>query len=206
MLIVFKPYLQHNTVRSLIAIGCVFFLIILFSGLLVAHWVWIFLPIVLAPFYEWYAHKFLLHANLVSKPLWFRSFQIRLHHAHHREPQNFQLLFAPPMAIIIHLIQTYVLFALLTWSFSVALVPFTFGIFYYLFYEWIHLAHHIPKYQPKTKIGERLKRAHMRHHFHNENYCWGITNYLGDKLFGTFKGRNDVEKSQTVRDIAGYKE
>ena len=135
---------------------------------------------------------------------WFRDFQIRLHHGHHKKPQNFELLFAPWLAIFLHLIQTYILFALITWSFSIALVPFTSGIIYYLFYVWMHLAHHIPNYQPKTKIGQRLKRAHMRHHFHNENYCWGITNYLGDKCFNTFKSRNEVPKSDSARHICGY--
>ena len=201
---VFKPYLNHRTVQTLITLSVILLVIISFSGLLLQHALWLTVPIIIAPFYEWYAHKFLLHAKLSKSKGWFRNFQIRLHHYHHKDPQNFELLFAPWLAIIIHLAQTYIIFAVLTWSFSIALVPFTSGIIYYLFYEWMHLAHHIPAYQPKTKIGNQLKRSHMRHHFHNENYCWGITNYLGDKVLGTFKQGNDIDKSTTVRTISGY--
>ncbi|WP_235826792.1 sterol desaturase family protein [Facilibium subflavum] len=203
---VFIPYLQHKTVQTLILLFSILLITLITTGLLWQHFLWIFVPIIIAPFYEWYAHKFLLHAKLSKKPGWFRDFQIRLHHGHHREPQDFTLLFAPWLAIIIHLIQTYLLFALLTLSFTTALVAFTFGILYYLFYEWMHLAHHIPAYQPKTKVGQKLKRAHMRHHFHNENYCWGITNHIGDLCFGTFKERDEVTKSKTTRHIAGYTE
>jgi hypothetical protein len=203
---VFKIYFAHRTVQVLWFVFFAFLALTLDLGVFRMHWWWLFLPIIIAPFYEWYAHKYLLHAQLSKKRGKFRDFQIRLHHGHHRHPQNIDLLFAPWLAIILHLTQTYVLFALITWSFDVALIPFTFGILYYLFYEWMHLAHHIPAYQPKTIIGQKLKRAHMRHHFHNENYCWGITNYLGDLCLGTFKERNDVTKSTTATHISGYSE
>ena len=36
--------------------------------------------------------------------------------------------------------------------------------------EWVHLAHHTPAYRPRTRMGLALRDAHMRHHFHNENY------------------------------------
>ncbi len=201
---ILKVYFSHRTIQILWFFFLTFLAIIIETDILSIHFWWLFLPIIIAPFYEWYAHKYLLHAQLSKKPGWFRNFQIRLHHAHHKYPQNIELLFAPWPAIILHLVQTYVLFALLSWNFSVALVPFTFGILYYLFYEWMHLAHHTTAYQPKTKVGQRLKRAHMRHHFHNENYCWGITSYLGDKFLGTFKDKSQVSKSLTVKNIAGY--
>ncbi|MFZ9034579.1 MAG: sterol desaturase family protein [Francisellaceae bacterium] len=201
---VFKPYFKHGLIITLWIFFFIMLAIIVSTGLLFSHFWWLLLPVILAPIYEWYAHKFLLHAALSKKPGWFRRFQIRLHHAHHREPQNYKLLFAPWQAVIIHLAQTYLLFALITWSFSIALVPFTAGVLYYLYYEWIHLAHHVPSYQPKTKWGHTLKRAHMRHHFHNENYCWGITNHIGDLCLGTFKERKDIQRSPTVRHIAGY--
>lgn len=203
---VFKVYFLHRTVQVLWLLCFAFLALSIYLGVFSSFWWWLFLPIIIAPFYEWYAHKYLLHAKLTEKHGVFRNFQIRLHHGHHKYPQNVELLFAPWSAIILHLIQTYLLFALITWSFSVALVPFTFGILYYLFYEWMHLAHHTPAYQPKTQVGHKLKRAHMRHHFHNENYCWGITNYLGDLCFDTFKERNDVAKSPTAKQISGFTE
>ena len=44
----------------------------------------------------------------------------------------------------------------------------------------------------------------MSHHFHNENYNWGITNMTGDYIFGTLKNNKSIEKSRTAKSIAGY--
>ncbi|MCF6764174.1 sterol desaturase family protein [Thiotrichales bacterium 19S3-7] len=201
---VIKNYFSHPLVLCLwvLFFGCLG--ITMITGLFFTYWYWALLPIIIGPFYEWYAHKFLLHAKLSKKYKWLREFQIKLHHEHHRKPHSLKYQFAPPLAIAIHLIQTYVLFSLITLSFSISIIPFTTGILYYLFYEWMHLAHHTPSYKAKTKLGEKLKRAHMRHHFYNENYCWGITNPISDIILGTFKSRQSVPKSPTTHSISGY--
>ena len=72
-------------------------------------------------------------------------------------------------------------------SFKNALAPIFSTFIYYLFYEWVHLAHHSVQYKPITKIGKSLKEAHMQHHFHNENYNWGITNLMADYFLETLK-------------------
>jgi len=197
-------FIRSPLILGLIVLFLIFLYICTSTGLLVRYFFLIPLPIIVAPFYEWMMHKYVLHANLSEKFRYLRDFQIRLHHQHHKTPENVRFQFAPWEAVVLHLLQSYLLFALVTWSFSRALVPFTAGILYYLFYEWIHLAHHTPGYKPLTEIGQRLKRAHMRHHFYNENYCWGITNYLADKCLHTFKETNDIDKSETTRNIAGY--
>ena len=46
----------------------------------------------------------------------------------------------------------------------------------------------------------------MSHHFHNENYNWGITNMIGDYFFGSLKDNKSVEKSRSTKTIAGYTE
>ena len=45
---------------------------ILVNDLLLSHLVWFFIPIILAPFYEWYVHKYQLHAELNKKEGWCR--------------------------------------------------------------------------------------------------------------------------------------
>lgn len=199
-----KNYFGHSTIIGLWILLAIMITWCAYLDLWQQYYLWGILPIVIAPFYEWFTHKFVLHAKLPEENCLRRRMMIRLHHGHHREPQNYQLLFAPVWAVVIHLIETYLLFALLTMSFTIALVPFTVGVAYYLLYEWIHLAHHTPKYQAKTKWGHTLKRAHMWHHHHNENHYWGITNALGDKFFGTFKDKNAVPKSMTTKHISGY--
>jgi hypothetical protein len=83
-------------------------------------------------------------------------------------------------------------------------MPLAGSLAYYLVYEWVHLAHHTKTYTPFFKWGLALREAHMRHHFHNENYNWGITNGLGDVVLGTWKSTQEVPKSATIKNIAGY--
>ena len=199
-----KNYFSHSTIIGLWLLLILMIAVCAQLGLCQKYALWGLLPILIAPFYEWVMHKYVLHDQLPKQDCLRRRMMIRLHHGHHREPQNYQLLFAPVWAVAIHLIATYLLFTLLTLSFTIALIPFTIGIAYYLLYEWIHLAHHTPKHQPRTRWGYRLKRAHMWHHHHNENYYWGITNAFGDKILGTFKDKSIIPKSNTTKNISGY--
>ena len=72
---------------------------------------------------------------------------------------------------------------------------------YFLFYEWVHPAHNIDEYRPKTQWGRRLKKAHKWHHFKNENYWWGITSAFGDHILKTFPEPQDISKSETVLNL-----
>ncbi len=203
MKMIFKDYLGHTSVQFLfLALFTVLTAIWMLE--LGAHWPWIILVVASAPFYEWFTHKFVLHADLSPVPGRWRDYQIRLHHGHHLDPADRELQFAPASGIVVIMVQLYLFYALITWSVSVALVPMAGSIAYYLFYEWIHLAHHTPAYQPKTRMGAALRDAHMRHHFHNENYNWGITNALGDLMLGTWKHMTDVPKSPTARYLDNF--
>ena len=53
-------------------------------------------------------------------------------------------------------------------------------------------------------VGKQLRYAHMSHHFHNENYNWGITNMIGDYFFGSLKNNKSIEKSPNTKTISGY--
>jgi len=203
LLIVFKNFFTHTTIRFLILFSIV-------SGSLVHFfelwnkWPLMFLVIIFAPFYEWYAHKHVLHKELTPKDGWLKKFQIKLHHGHHADPDDINLQFAPSLAIVVLFIQTYIFYSILCLSFTNALVPIFSTFLYYLFYEWVHLAHHSKHYKPLTGIGKNLKEAHMQHHFHNENYNWGITNLLADYILKTFKTSNEIPKSPTIKTIAGF--
>ena len=200
---VFKDYLHHKSVRFLLLA-----LLVSLAGILSlnlwGYWPWLILVILSAPFYEWVTHKFVLHAALSTEPGWWRNYQIRLHHGHHLNPADRALQFAPASGILIMMIKLYALYSLVCWSFTIALVPLAGSIAYYLFYEWIHLAHHTPAYHPRTGLGLTLREAHMRHHFHNENYNWGITNALGDVMLGTWKQLDEIPKSTTARHLDNF--
>ena len=204
---IFSQYFGHGSVRMLIAA-----LIALTAAVSVydvwAYWGWALFVIALAPFFEWVTHKYTLHRPLTDKPGLWRDYQIRLHHGHHLYPERRDLQFAPNSAIIIMFIQLYATYAALFWLLDMpqkaVLIPLLTSTAYYLVYEWTHLAHHTKSYKPLTAWGAALREAHMRHHFHNENYNWGITNGLGDVLLGTWKNTGDVAKSATAKKLSGY--
>ena len=203
MKVIFKDYITHTSVQFLFL--ALFISLAAISELAVwEHWPWLVLVVVSAPFYEWITHKFVLHGALSPMPGRWRDYQIRLHHGHHLDPANRTLQFAPASAILIMMVQLYLFYALVCWSITVALVPLAGSIAYYLFYEWVHLAHHTPAYRPRTRMGMALRDAHMRHHFHNENYNWGITNALGDMILGTWKHLDEIPKSTTARHLDNF--
>ena len=129
-------------------------------------WLLLLIPVALAPFVEFGLHRFVLHAPLPARDGLRRRLQIDLHHAHHAEPRDVARLFWP------------------AW----ALVPMAGSVGYFVFYEWMHFSHHDPAYQPRTRYGARMRRAHMHHHYYNASHWWGITNDLADVLFGTGGG------------------
>ncbi|MEE2743901.1 MAG: sterol desaturase family protein [Bdellovibrionota bacterium] len=153
--------------------------------------------IVLAPFAEWLLHKYVLHMEADPD----NEYMEKLHIGHHREPKRVELFFAPLSAgLILPFISfflTLILTARLEWAIAFSLST----ILYFLFYEWIHLAHHVDEYKPKTSWGKKLKKAHQWHHYKNENYWWGITSSLGDDILKTFPNPQDIIKSESVMDL-----
>ena len=204
---VLKVYLSHGSVQMLFVAlaACLFGIVHLHLS---PFWPWALFVIASAPFFEWVTHKFTLHRPLAERQGFWRNYQIRLHHGHHLHPERRDLQFAPPSAIIAMFVQLYTSYALLIWlagqAHSVVLVPLATSTAYYLVYEWTHLAHHTKSYKPRTAWGTALREAHMRHHFHNENYNWGITNGLGDVLLGTWKDTTQVSKSATAKKLSGF--
>ena len=92
---VFKNYFAHSTIVGFILMAIIGVLYIVSTGLITEYLIWLFIPILLAPFYEWYVHKYQLHTELSKKEGWYRRYQIILHHGHHRDPDNIKLQFAP---------------------------------------------------------------------------------------------------------------
>ena len=79
------------------------------------------------------------------------------------------------------------------------------GLITTCFYEFCHCIQHLA-YKPKNKRIADWKKAHMAHHFHDENGNYGITSFFWDKAFGTYYDRSKgdrPEKSATVFNL-GY--
>ncbi len=53
----------------------------------------------------------------------------------------------------------------------------------YLIYDYMHYyLHHAV---PKTKLGKSLREQHMRHHFQDHRFGYGVSSPLWDAVFRT---------------------
>lgn len=200
---VFKIWISHRT------IWLYFGIVAVLAGTLIARGIWLqhgylALLLFLAPFYEWLVHKFFLHMEMNSKTPAMQKYLDKIHVGHHRHPRDKELVFAPFLIGIQVPLSFFLLPLLVGGSLDQALTLALFVQLYYLYYEWIHLAHHTESYRPLTKWGLTLRQSHTWHHYKNENFWWGVTSVLGDMALGTYPHPNDVDNSPTVRDLHGH--
>jgi 4-hydroxysphinganine ceramide fatty acyl 2-hydroxylase len=147
---------------------------------------------------EYLLHRFLLH---LPPPPWraVRQVHARIHWQHHQTPDRPEFLFVPIWAsVLLHAMAAGVGFAVggASWVWPTILgFTLAFGI-----YESAHFAAHVA-YRPRTRWGRTMKRHHLLHHFKNERYWFGVTHPLMDLVFGTWKRRDDVPKSETARTL-----
>ena len=171
------------------------------------HWRWQQLVIVavvfaVQPFIEWTTHVWVLHA----KPRRFFGREVDLyvakkHRRHHADPRNLEILAMPVPGLITLTLVTSGVAALLGSTADRLTLGATAAAFL-LGYEWIHFLIHTD-YKPKTAAYRRLYQAHRLHHFRNENYWFGVSRLMGDKVLGTFPSKEDVPLSPTVKALLG---
>lgn len=134
---------------------------------------------------EYLGHRVLYHR-------WFP----RAHARHHGDPGNLDDVFLPVGAVAAAVAVVAAAAAALPRAEG---PPFAAGaLLVLLWYEWIHFLAHVPCV-PKTALGIALKRYHLLHHHLDEHLWFGITNPLGDLLFGTYRRVRDVEARTGIR-------
>jgi dihydroceramide fatty acyl 2-hydroxylase len=137
---------------------------------------------------EYWLHRLLFH--------WQPSFRhgdrlhFVIHGVHHDHPNDPLRLVMPPAVSI-------PLAALFFWAFTLifgtpAAYPLFAGfILGYLAYDYTHfyLHHHTPK----TELGKRLREQHMRHHFQDHRFGFGVSSPLWDAVFRTMPRRRSAK-------------
>ena len=161
----------------------------------VAFGVWAYFPV-----NEWLIHVFILHFKPVK--LFGRTIDFYLpvtHRRHHAEPWNLEWIFIPRHvhAMVFPLIALIVLFAG-TWRGPV-LSGMTMYLLLGLHYEWSHYLAHIP-WCPNISFYKKRVQEHRWHHFRNENYWWGVSMGLGDRIFGTAP-TGEIARSGTTANL-----
>jgi hypothetical protein len=164
---------------------------------------WIDLAVALAvwayfPVNEWLIHVFMLHYR--PRRLFGRTIDFYLpvtHRRHHADPWNPRWVFIPRH---VH-IWVFPLMAALAWFSGPWRGAVMSGLATYLLlglhYEWVHYLAHIP-WCPDLAYYQRRVREHRYHHFRNENYWWGVSMGLGDRLFGTAPPAESTARSGTT--------
>lgn len=131
-------------------------------------------------FFEYSVHRFIFHYKASSEIG--KRFHFICHGVHHDYPQDSTRLVMPPsvslpLAVIIY----FSLFALLgEYMMAPAFTGFLLG---YLVYDMSHYAVH--HFNWKWSYFQRIKRHHMDHHFRDDDYGFGFTSDIWDKVFNS---------------------
>ncbi len=129
---------------------------------------------------EYWLHRLLFH--------WQPSFRggdrmhFMIHGVHHDHPNDKLRLVMPPAASIPLALIFYGLF-LLIFGKPLAFPLFAGLLIGYLIYDYTHYyLHHAV---PKSDFGKRLREQHMRHHFQDHRYGFGVSTTFWDAVFRT---------------------
>jgi dihydroceramide fatty acyl 2-hydroxylase len=114
-----------------------------------------------------------------------------IHVIHHDHPNDALRLVMPPAASL-PLAAVFFGAYVLIFGTPAAYPLFAGLIIGYLFYDYTH--YHLHHHTPKTNIGKRLREQHMRHHFQDHHYGFGVTSPFWDAVFRTMPRRRRVEK------------
>jgi sterol desaturase/sphingolipid hydroxylase (fatty acid hydroxylase superfamily) len=152
----------------------------------------------------WYLlHRFVLHGSFLYKMKWSAAMWKRIHFDHHRDPHDLRVLFGSLVNTLPTIIIVTVPLGWMIGGPAAAAAALSGGLFTTCFYEFCHCIQHLA-YQPKWGFLKRIKRLHLAHHFHNEAGNFGITNFLWDRILGTFYSHpREIARSSTVFNL-GY--
>ncbi|MSO41120.1 MAG: fatty acid hydroxylase [Solirubrobacterales bacterium] len=114
-----------------------------------------------------------------------------IHGVHHDHPNDAMRLVMPPAASIPLAVIFLALFGLIFGA-PTAYPLFAGFIAGYLAYDYTH--YHLHHHTPKTDSGKRLREQHMRHHFQDHHYGFGVSSPFWDLVFGTLPRQRRVER------------
>jgi len=152
----------------------------------------------------WYCiHRWILHSRWMWKSRLLASTWKRIHYDHHQDPNHLEVLFGGLHTTLPTIFLVTAPVGYWIGEFGGAAIATATGMLMTCLYEFFHCIQHL-SYKPKNRWVAEIKRLHMAHHFHDENGNYGITNYVWDRLFGTYYGKaGERKKSATVFNL-GY--
>lgn len=199
----FREFRTFRTARWLAA------LLVLFGAVRVSLGDWRVRDLVVAgalvafqPFTEWLIHVFILHWR--PRTMFGRHVDLKvgyLHRKHHADPRDPRYLFIAFKTIQGYAVLDVVLLVLAAVLGQPAIATgVVVAVALTLTYEWTHWLIH-SDYRPRSRLYRGVWRAHRLHHFRNENYWYGVTAHLGDRVLGTYPAKDDVPLSPTAKTL-----
>ncbi|HWB64894.1 MAG TPA: hypothetical protein VG603_15360 [Chitinophagales bacterium] len=163
---------------------------------------WLVIPITFlyTNLFEYLGHRYPMHHRYNPLKAVFKRHTLQHHHFFTSESMDcdtnndFKIILFPPVLLIFFSIVFVAPAALLIYNFfslNAAMFYIATTLAYYLNYEWLHLAYHLPETNALYKIpGLKLLRR-LHHHHHDtrvmDKYNFNITYPVFDALLGTLK-------------------
>ena len=199
-------YFQHYTIQAYLLLTVVSAVVVaydppaLWAGLAAAAF-----AVVAYPGFWYVLHRFVLHGKWMWKSKLLAPTWKRIHYDHHQDPNHLEILFGALHTTLPTLVVLTVPVGWLIGGIGGAAAAFGAGLLTTCFYEFCHCIQHL-SYKPKAKWLAEMKARHMAHHFHDETGNFGITNFVWDRIAGTFYERVErARKSPSVFNL-GYTE
>lgn len=136
---------------------------------------------------EYWLHRLVFHWE-PDHPIGGRLHFI-IHGIHHDHPNDPLRLVMPP-AVSIPLAALFFLLFMLVFGQAAAFAAFAGFIAGYLAYDYTH--YYVHHRVPRTETGKRLREQHMRHHFQDHRYGYGVSTPLWDHVFRTHPKSRDA--------------
>ena len=129
---------------------------------------------------EYWLHRKIFHWD-PDHPIGHRLHFI-IHGVHHDHPNDRLRLVMPPGASIPLAALFFGLFWL-AFGLPTALPLFAGFLIGYLLYDYTH--YYLHHFVPRSALGKRLREQHMRHHFQDHRYGFGVSSPIWDIVFRT---------------------
>jgi dihydroceramide fatty acyl 2-hydroxylase len=129
---------------------------------------------------EYWLHRLVFHWE--PDNAFGRRMHFIIHGIHHDHPNDKLRLVMPPAVSIPLAALFFGAFALIFGT--PAAYPIFAGLLVgYLVYDYTH--YYVHHFVPRSALGKRLREQHMRHHFQDHRFGYGVSSPLWDVVFGT---------------------
>jgi dihydroceramide fatty acyl 2-hydroxylase len=129
---------------------------------------------------EYWLHRLVFHWE--PDNAFGRRMHFIIHGIHHDHPNDRLRLVMPPAVSVPLAVLFFLAFAFV---FGTPAAYPLFGGFLagYLLYDYTH--YYVHHFVPRTRLGKRLREQHMRHHFQDHRFGYGVSSPLWDVVFRT---------------------